>query len=344
MDIDYVQYEDYTPGNETDDSSSTDHVNFGPSESPVLTHVLVAVNIIISAIGLVGNSLVIWICGCKMKRTVITTWYISLAISDFLFCAFLPLEVFYMITSHWPFGLLLCRLTSSVLFLNMYSSVFLLVLISMDRCIMISFPVWSHNHRRVQKAFGVVLLMWLLSALLTLPSLIFRQTTIHGSVTQCHTNYMGHSRHRAVVLTRFICGFLIPFLMIVICCSVLAFKMTRLTMKSTKPYKVMAALILSFFFCWVPYHSFVLLELDLQNQSVEVIQTGLKVGATLAAANSFLSPVLYVFIGNDFKQTLKRSLMSRIEDAMAEDFRTGGLSHSRCKSMEVIHNQIKPLA
>lgn len=344
MDIDYVEYEDYTPGNETDDSSGTDHVNFGLSESPVLTHILVAVNIIISTIGLVGNSLVIWICGCKMKRTVITTWYISLAISDFLFCAFLPLEVFYMITSHWPFGLLLCKLTSSVLFLNMYSSVFLLVLISMDRCIMISFPVWSHNHRRVRKAFGVVLLMWFLSALLTLPSLIFRQTKVHGLVTQCHTNYVDHSTHRAVVLTRFICGFLIPFLMIVICCSVLAFKMSRLTMKSTKPYKVMAALILSFFFCWVPYHSFVLLEMDLKNQSLEVIQTGLKVGATLAAANSFLSPVLYVFIGNDFKQTLKRSLMSRIEDAMAEDFRTGGLSHSRCKSMEVIHNQIKPLA
>ncbi|XP_034565613.1 chemokine-like receptor 1 [Notolabrus celidotus] len=344
MDLDYIEDLDYTADNETENDTSTVRtVIFSSSQPRTLTHVLVAVNIIISVVGLGGNSLVIWICGCKMKRTVITTWYISLAISDFLFCAILPLEVFYMITSHWPFGLALCKLTSSALFLNMYSSVFLLVLISMDRCLMISFPVWSHNHRTVRKAFGAVLFMWLLSALLTVPSLIFRQTRVHGTVTECYTGYMGQSRHRAVVLTRFICGFLIPFLMIVFCSSVLSFKLNRLTMRSTKPYKVMAALILTFFFCWVPYHTFILLELDLNSQSLEVLQTGLKVGTTLAAANSFISPVLYIFIGNDFKKTLKRSLTSRIEEAMAEDFRTGGLNHSRSKSMEVIHNQIKPL-
>ncbi len=341
MEVDYVEYDDYTPSNDTESNTMPSELpNFGPSQSSY-THVLVAVYIITSVLGLGGNSLVIWICGWKMKRTVITTWYISLASSAFLFCAFLPLEVYYIITSNWPFGLFLCKLTSSALFLNMYSSVFLLVLISADRCIMISFPVWSHNHRTVRKAFGAVVLMWLLSALLTLPSMIFRQITVHGSVTQCYTGYTDHARHKAVSLTRFICGFLIPFLMIVFCCSVLGVKLRSLTIKTKKPYKVMAALILSFFFCWVPYHSFLLLELDLKNHSLETVKTGLKVGGTLAAANSFISPVLYVFIGNDFKQTLKRSLTSRIEEAMAEDFRTGGPSPSRSRSMEIIWNQVE---
>ncbi|XP_068430741.1 chemerin-like receptor 1 [Clinocottus analis] len=334
--MDYVDYEDYTPDNATENNNiTTEQLNFKSSHSS-LSHVLVAVNIIILTIGLGGNSLVIWICGWKMKRTVITTWYISLAISDFLFCGFLPLEVFYMITSHWPFGLVLCKLTSSALFLNMYSRVFLLVLISADRCMIISFPVWSHNHRTVRRAFGVVVLMWVLSALLTLPSLIFRQTIVHGSVTQCYTSYRDDSRHKAVVLTRFICGFLIPFLIIVFCSLVLCVKLRGLTIKSTKPYKVMVVLILTFFFCWVPYHIFVLLESDLKNHSLEVLQAGLKVGTTLAAANSLISPFLYAFIGNDFKQILKRSLTSRMEDAMAEEIRTGGLNHSKCKSMEII--------
>ncbi|XP_068191224.1 chemerin-like receptor 1 [Antennarius striatus] len=333
MDVDYIEFEDYTPDNETEiNSTAVGKLDFSPPQTPLT---LVVINIIISLIGLGGNSLVIWICGWKMKRTVITIWYISLAISDFLFCAFLPLEVFYMITSHWPFGPVLCKLTSSALFLNMYSSVFLLVLISADRCLMVSFPVWSHNHRTVTKAVGVVALMWLLSALLTLPSLIFRQIIVHGSVTQCYMGYMDHSRHKVVKLTRFICGFLIPFLTIVFCCVVLGVKLRRLTIRSTKPYKVMAALILSFFLCWVPYHCFGLLELDLKNHSLEVLNTGLRVGATMAASNSFISPVLYVFIGNDFKTTLKRSLTSRIEEAMAEDFRTGGLNHSRSKAVEI---------
>ncbi|CAN9504874.1 unnamed protein product [Ophioblennius macclurei] len=333
MEVDYVEYEDYSASNETENSTEHVQLNFGSSQSS-LTQVLVAINIMISVIGLGGNSLVIWICGCKMKMKVTTTWYISLAISNVLFCTFLPLEVFYMITSHWPFGQLLCKLTSSALFLNMYSSVFILVLISTDRCVMILFPVWSHNHRTVRKAFGIVALMWLLSALLTLPSLIFRQTKVHGAVIQCHTGYMGDAKHKAVVLTRFICGFLIPFLVIVFCCLVLGVKMRTLTLRSTKPYKIMVALCLSFFLCWVPYHTFVLLELDLKSSSLRVLETGLKVGATLAAANTFISPILYVFIGNDFKRTLKRSLTSRIEDAMAEDLRTGALNHSKSKSMD----------
>lgn len=338
MDVDYIEYYDYTPDNQTEDISSMAGImNYKTSQTP-WTHALVAINIFISAFGISGNLLVLWICGWKMKRTVITTWYTSLAISDFLFCACLPLEIFYMITSNWPFGLALCKLMSYALFLNMYSSVFLLVLVSVDRCVMIYFPVWAHNHRTVPKACAAVALMWIFSALLTLPSLIFRQTTVSGTVTLCHTNYMNHSKHKAVVLTRFVNGFLIPFAVIVVCSLLLVVKLKSLTMRSTKtkPYKVMAALILAFFFCWIPYHCAVLLELDVKNQNVEALRNGLKVGATLAGANSFISPVLYVFVGTDFKRTLKRSLTSRIEEAMAEDFRTGAVNHSRSKSMEVL--------
>ena len=332
MDFDYIEYEDYNPDNETENKTSVfETLNFSHSHISLNT-VLVAINIAISVIGLGGNSVVIWICGCKMKRTVITTWYISLAVSDLLFCALLPLEVYYKISSHWPFGLALCKLTSSALFLNMYSSVFLLVLISVDRCVMVYFPVWSLNHRTISKAFGFVVLVWVLSALLTFPSMIFRQVTAHRVSTQCHTNYSSHSTHVVVVLVRFICGFLIPFLMIVFCCSLFAVKLRSLTIKSSKPYKVIAALILSFFLCWVPYHGFVLLELDLENNSIELIETGLKVGGTLAAANSFISPFLYVFVGNDFKQMLKKSWTSRMEEAVAEDFRTEGTNNSRSTS------------
>ncbi|KAF6733302.1 Chemokine-like receptor 1 [Oryzias melastigma] len=336
MDLDYGDYGDYTAQNETEDNSSLLRPLTFNEPQLSLDHFLVAFNILISALGIAGNSLVVWVCGYKMKRTVLTTWYTSLAISNLLFCVFLPFYVFYTITSNWPFGVALCKLTSSVLFLNMYSSVFLLVLISADRCVLVLFPVWAHNHRTVQKASGVVVLVWLLSALLTVPSLIYRQVTVHGSVTQCYTNYGIHSRHTAVVLSRFVFGFLIPFPVIILCCVVLGLKMRGLTVRLKKPYKIMVALILSFFCCWMPYHAFVLLELNYEKHNLEILKTGLKVGSTLASANSFISPILYVFIGNDFKQTLKKSLTSKIEEAMAEDLRTVALNNSRSKSMDII--------
>lgn len=155
MEVDYIEFGDYTAVIESNASesniSSETLINFSISQSN-WTDALVIVNIIICVLGLAGNSLVIWICGWKMKTSVIATWYISLAVSNFLFCTFLPFEVVYMITSHWPFGEAFCKLVSFTLFISMHSSVFLLVLITADRCIMVLFPVWSHNHRKVDKA------------------------------------------------------------------------------------------------------------------------------------------------------------------------------------------------
>ncbi|XP_015240597.1 PREDICTED: chemokine-like receptor 1 [Cyprinodon variegatus] len=332
MEVDYYEYNyDYTADNETDNSTKiTDLLHFHRSSSS-LPLVLAVFNIFISVLGICGNSLVIWICGFKMKRTVFTIWYISLAISDLFFCAFLPFEVFYSLTSSWPFGQALCKLSSSALFLNMYSSVFLLVLISADRCVLILFPVWANNHRTVQRACGAVALMWLLSGILTLPSVIFRTTRISSSVTRCVTEYGANSRHEGVALGRFFCGFLVPFLMIVLSCVVLSVKLRDSTVRSKRPYKIMVALILSFFFCWVPYHTFVLMEMNLKKHKPEVVDAGLRVGATLAAANSFIYPILYVFCGHDFRRTLRRCLTSRFEETMGENTLTAGFNFSRSK-------------
>lgn len=343
MDFNYEEYEDYTAPNDTEydttNGTKDDLFIFTVAQTP-LTPVLVAVNVLICALGLGGNFLVIWICGCKMKRTVVTTWYTSLAVSNVLFCALLPLDMYYTVTQDWPFGTPLCKLASSMLIFNMYSSVLLLVLISVDRFVMVSFPVWSHNHRSPWKASAIVALMWVLSALLTVPSVIYRRTRKLGSVTECFVNYKDHSVHKAVAQTRFFCGFVLPFFIIIVCGVGLVVQLRNKTLKSAKPYKIMSALIGSFFICWVPYNVFVLLESDVKNHSSHVVRTGLKVGATLAAANSFISPILYVFIGNDFKTTLKRSLTSRIEAALAEDLRSGRFNSSRSKSMENLQNKI----
>ncbi|CAL8321113.1 unnamed protein product [Lota lota] len=329
---DYVEYTDYTPDNGTSHKMSSypsgtfeDNISFWKYSS-------LTINIIISLVGLGGNAVVIWISGWKMKRSVNTTFYLSLAISDCLFCACLPMEIIYEMTLNWPFGLALCKLTSFALFFNMFSSVFVLVLISIDRCVMVMFPVWSQNHRTIKMASGVLVLTWILSATLTLPSLLHRNTRVRGNTTQCYVDNTSISVHKAVLLTRFIWGFLIPFVIIVSCSIILCMKLRRLTIKSTKPYKVMVTLILSFFICWIPFHIFAFLELNMQKHNLDVVQTGMLVGVTLAAANSLINPFLYVFIGKEFKQTLRKSLMLRMEYAMAEDGRTA-CSTPRSKSM-----------
>ncbi|XP_051277700.1 chemokine-like receptor 1 [Dicentrarchus labrax] len=297
---------------------------------------LIVVSVVIFLLGFCGNALVIWISGFKMKKTVNTTWYLSLAISDFLFCAFLPFSITYMAMEEWVFGQFMCKFTSAIMFVNMFSSIFLLVIISVDRFVSVRFPVWAQNHRTIKMASIVVFLAWVLAIALSVPSMIYRDVGTHMGKKICLNNYASPSHsHKIVALSRFLAGFVVPFLIIIICYSVIISKLrTNRMTKSTKPFKVMTALVAAFFVCWLPYHVFILLELNHHNYNHNILTIGLKVGTSMAAANSFLNPVLYVFMGNDFKQKFRSSVLSKMENAMGEEGRTISRYLSRSSSMD----------
>ncbi|XP_015679851.1 fMet-Leu-Phe receptor-like [Protobothrops mucrosquamatus] len=85
-------------------------------------------------LGVLGNGLVIFITGFRMKKSVNTVWFLNLAIADFAFTFFLPLSIAYLaLRFHWPFGWFLCKLNSTLAFVNLYASVYLLMIISIDR-------------------------------------------------------------------------------------------------------------------------------------------------------------------------------------------------------------------
>ncbi|KAM6965239.1 chemerin-like receptor 1 [Aplochiton taeniatus] len=305
-------------------------------ELPCVT--LLVANVVILLLGVGGNGVVIWIAGFKMKQTVNTTWYLSLAVSDFLFCACLPFTITQLATSDWLFGLFMCKFTSFVMFLNMFSSIYLLVIISVDRCMSVMFPVWAQNQRTNKKAMVAVVFAWVFSVALSLPSLIFRDTRAHLGKTICFNLYPERHSHKSIAVTRFVGGFVVPFLLIIVSYSVIILRLryNRMT-RSSKPFKVMTALIATFFICWLPYHVFVLLELNhhLYNHVVLTILTiGLQVGTFVATANSCLNPLLYVFMGNDFKQKFRSSVLSKMENALGEEGRTTSRYLSRSSSVE----------
>ncbi|KAF3850834.1 hypothetical protein F7725_012606 [Dissostichus mawsoni] len=236
----------------------------------------------------------------------------------------------------WVFGRFMCKFTSSVMSLNMFSSIFLLVVISVDRCVSVVFPVWAQNHRTANKASGVVCISWLLAVTLSLPSVIFRDVGNHLGRTICYNNYTSYQHSQKIVaVSRFLAGFVVPFIVIVICYSIIILKLrnNRMT-KSNKPLKVMSALVAAFFVCWLPYHVFVLLEINHEHLEHSILISGLKIGTSMAAANSFLNPVLYVFMGNDFKRKFKSSVLSKMENAMGEEGRTTSRYLSRSSSMD----------
>ncbi|KAM9360661.1 chemokine-like receptor 1 [Symphorus nematophorus] len=334
-DYNYSLYENYD-----DNSTPSDEKSIFQHKSKCVEEVLcvslLVVTVVIFLLGFCGNALVIWISGFKMKKTVNTTWYLSLAISDFIFCAFLPFSITNMAMEEWIFGRFMCKFASSVMFLNMFSSIFLLVIISVDRFVSVVFPVWAQNHRTIKKASVIVILAWLLAIGLSVPSVIFREIGTHMGRTICFNNYtFNQNSHKIVAVSRLLAGFIIPFIIIIICYSIIILKLrTNRMTKNSKPFKVMTALVAAFFICWLPYHVFVLLEMNHHHYDHSVLVTGLKIGTSMAAANSFLNPVLYVFMGNDFKRKFRSSVLSKMENAMADEGRTTSRYLSRSSSMD----------
>ncbi|XP_065106783.2 chemerin-like receptor 1 [Paramisgurnus dabryanus] len=309
-DPDYPTY-DY----DTDTESSTSES--GPHCRETICVITVILKVIIFLLGIVGNGAVIWIAGFKMKKSVNTTWYLSLALSDFIFCSTLPITIVHTVTDNWPFGLFMSKFVSFIMFLHMYSSIFILVIISVDRCLTVKFPVWAQNHRSVVKASVVVAVTWLMSVLLSIPPLKFREIAIEETSMICYNKYEGDHNHQTVVFLRFSLGFLIPLLSICFCYFTLICKLSANQIsKSNKPYKIMTLLIVTFFLCWVPFHIVAMIEFGASNGSADfcsAIYSAQRITVTLAISNSCLNPFLYAFIGKDVKRWY--SFVSKIEKA-----------------------------
>ncbi|XP_074837137.1 chemerin-like receptor 1 [Carettochelys insculpta] len=301
----------------------------------VLTMVIYSIAFVL---GVTGNGLVIFVTGFRMKRTVNTVWFLNLAVADFIFTFFLPFSVAYTALGfHWPFGLSLCKINSGLAFLNLYASVYLLMVISIDRCISVVLPVWAQNHRTPRLALLVALAVWVVALAMCSPNFYFRHTApspFNKNIINCYNNFdtaqkgatkeeryrVMNLNHRAMIITRFVLGFLIPFSVIVGCYSAILIRLRRNHLaQSSKPFKVIAAVIVTFFLCWFPYHVFSFLEMNRSSSLETALIIGLPLTSSLAFINSCLNPILYVFMGQDFKEKLRRSLFSAFETAFTEE-------------------------
>ncbi|XP_058895364.1 chemerin-like receptor 1 [Kogia breviceps] len=337
----YVYSDDFDPIVVLEDLS--------PLEGRVVRIFLVVVYSIICFLGILGNGLVIIIATCKMKKTVNTVWFLNLAVADFLFNVFLPVHITYAAMDyHWVFGTAMCKISNFLLIHNMYTSVFLLTVISFDRCISVLLPVWSQNHRSVRLAYTACMVVWVLAFFLSSPSLVFRDTAhLHGKIS-CFNNFslsatsssswpthpqmdpVASGRHVAVTVTRFLCGFLTPALTITACYFTIVYKLRRNRLaKTKKPFKIIVTIVVTFFLCWCPYHTLYLLELHHSAMPGSVFSLGVPLATAIAIANSCMNPILYVFVGQDFKK-FKVALFSRLVNALSED--TGHSSYPSHRS------------
>ncbi|NWH94476.1 C3AR protein, partial [Aegithalos caudatus] len=331
--------------------------------------VSIAIFTIVFIIGIPGNGLVIWVAGLKMKRSVNTVWFLNLALADVMCCLSLPFSIVHLaLHEHWPYGWFLCKVIPSVIIFTMFASVFLLVAISIDRCLLVMKPVWCQNHRTVKLVSLICCGIWMLAFIFCCPVFYYRETSTYDGKTECsydfgvddysndlvnvsvndsmeeYSTYYGsdlredtnegdYSPASVVInITRVVFGFVLPFGIMAVCYALIVFKThANQFNKPNRTLRTVVFVVVAFFICWAPYHVVGILR------TVPRLGPGLSeslilwdhLSIALAYANSCINPPLYVFVGQNFRAKVRQSLQRILEGAFSEELTPSTLHRSQ---------------
>lgn len=281
---------------------------------------LMVVYIIVFVFSLLGNIVVVYVvCSMSKGRASTDIYLMHLALADLLFCLTLP---FWAVDSHygWIFGNFPCKLLSGFQEASVYSGVFLLACISVDRyfAIVRATRVLSSRHLLVKGICGAV---WLLSGLLSLPVAIQREKINATDLDQviCYENITGESAQQwrvGIRVLRHTLGFFLPLAVLTFCYgwTVMTLIKTRSQQKH-KAMRVILAVVLAFIFCWLPYNVTVLVDTLYRGGTLQEtcetqnrLEATLEVTKVLAFTHCMVNPVLYAFIGEKFRNELLTAL------------------------------------
>ncbi|XP_038238522.1 probable G-protein coupled receptor 33 [Dermochelys coriacea] len=292
-------------------------------------------------VGVVGNGLYLWVLRLKMRMTVTMLWFLHLISCYLLFTLLIPFFAVYVLLGfHWVFGTVMCKFLDTCISLGMFTSVFLLTLISLDRYTITHHPIWCRHHHNVLRAQRLVAGVWLASFSLSTPYLAFRETwMLDGGRIICINNYalsrdwnraepqeLGRRVHLAIFMVRFLLGFFLPFCTIVGCCGLVGLKMKEKKLAWTgKPFKVMVAAVFSFFLSWLPYHLYQSLKLYRK----EVPESAIGAFLVIYTFTTCFTPILYLFVGEKFWQVFRTSLLTLVKAAFVDDLSSSAPKYSR---------------
>lgn len=116
----------------------------------------------------------------KMK-TATNIYIFNLALADALVLATLPFQGMDVLLGFWPFGLALCKMVVAIDYYNMFTSIFTLTVMSVNRYIAVCHPVRSMAVRMPQRAKLVNVAVWVLASAIGVPVMIMGQVEVEAN-------------------------------------------------------------------------------------------------------------------------------------------------------------------
>ncbi|NWT20661.1 OXGR1 protein, partial [Vireo altiloquus] len=264
-----------------------------------------------------GNIVTIFVYCVKMRPWKSSTIImLNLAITDLLYVVTLPFFIHYNANgNNWIFGGFMCKFIQFCFYFNMYSGIIFLSCFSIFRFLVVVHPIKCLFLRKRRWAVVICTVVWMISLVALSPLAILIAPSHRQNKTICPdldaAEDFNTSRWYNWMLTVF--AFFLPLLTVTLCymliiCILATGPHTQACYKQ-KARRLTVLLLVVFYVCFLPFHVFrgIHLELRVQPVSCHLRKTILFMSVItkpLAALNIFGNLLLYVVSGDNFQHAL----------------------------------------
>uniref|UniRef100_A0A3Q1GNZ5 G protein-coupled receptor 184 n=1 Tax=Acanthochromis polyacanthus TaxID=80966 RepID=A0A3Q1GNZ5_9TELE len=229
-----------------------------------VSDLLMSVYILVFILGLIFNVLTLGpIIQQVRRKNILGIYLLSLSVSDMLFLFTLPLWInYYRQDHHWRLGVGSCSVAGFFYYSNMYISIFLLCCISVDRCLVVSFPLHFKTKRTPRYAWVQCAIVYAVVVVLHILVLYYDNLTdAHDDKKNNDRCYETFPMERNIAMFNMIrvgIGFFLPLLVLTVSYwRVLATvgQSPGLSAQAKKKVRLLSYGVIGIFsVCFAPYH------------------------------------------------------------------------------------------
>ncbi|NXJ06332.1 GPR35 protein, partial [Odontophorus gujanensis] len=273
-------------------------------DAVVLFQLIVYIPVLIS--GVLLNTIAFWVFCCKLKRWTETRVYmINLMVADCSLLFSLPFLIYFTKNKHPTDNL--CFAIEVIYFTNSPMSIFIIMLIAIDRYIAIKFPLKSKTLRSPLKSACICGFLWIMQ----IGSSFFNPSFAKGKEQFC---FQKHSTEPTYLTLFHICfRYVIP-LGIIVFCSIQVIRCLKKKMASSlhetklirKAVYIISVNLCVFVLCFSPVYIALLLRLAAEIAGachlLSKVRVSIQVLSCLANSNCCLDAFCYYFAAKECQE------------------------------------------
>lgn len=286
------------------------------------------------AVSLVGNSTVCYIIvkSRKLNKSCTTFSILNLSIADLFITVFaIPLQTIDMyIVGSWTYGLFMCRFIYFLQNAAMVATILILVTISIEKFLVVCFPFQSRVYRDSFRY--AIYVMWLIAIVDSAAVSTLKVTQEIGGKTLCFFAWPKGSFKRSYVIGHGTVFFFIPLILMTClhCVTIAAIQkktthridgnktVIRMNIRKLKRRRkavtILVMIVLLFTISWGPLLSISMWEAFADRVDVKyfkVLNQVFVVSMFLVYLTSALHPIIYCFLGKQYRRAMKQSLWKK---------------------------------